>query len=65
MRVKEINDLIKELEKQGWKVTHRKKHFMAYPPDKTKSPVTIAASPSDHRAIKNLVAWCKERGAKL
>lgn len=62
---KKISDLLINLGKQGWTVERRKKHIVVFPPDKKQSPVTIAITPSDHRAFANVKSMCRQRGAEL
>lgn len=64
-RKKDIAKYIKQLKQLGWTIELRKNHYMAYPPDKTQSVVTISATPSDHNAYKNIVADCKRRDVRL
>lgn len=55
--------LIKACTQQGWRVEHRKGgHYMAFPADKTQPPVAFAATPSDHRAIKNTISQMRRSG---
>lgn len=62
MSAKEIKKIIKEAERQGWRVEMRSKHYMAFPPDKSHGPVTLPVSPSDHRAVKNVLSEMRRRG---
>lgn len=62
---KNIEDLVVKLTAQGWRVTKRKKHYIAFPPDKEQSAVTIACTPSDPRAYKNCVSRVRKRGAEV
>lgn len=57
---KEIRELVRELESQGWRVEATRKHLRAYPP--TGSPVTLPSTPSDHRAFANTIALLRARG---
>jgi predicted RNA binding protein YcfA (HicA-like mRNA interferase family) len=64
--IKEAREIAKKLEAQGWRVDyHRKGHAIAYPPDRSKRPVTIPGTPSDHRWKKNLIAELRRAGANL
>ena len=65
MADKEIVKLIKELERQGWRVERGSKHFIAYSPDTSVRPITIPGTPSDHRSLKNLRAELRRGGAIL
>jgi hypothetical protein len=51
---KEIKELLREAERQGWRVERRSRHYMLFAPD-GKGMVTIASTPSSPRAI--LTAW--------
>jgi len=63
MASKEIKDLVRELQRQGWTVEQRKSnHFKATPPN-GKGCVFFPATPSDWRSIKNTKAKLKEFGA--
>lgn len=59
---KEYKDLLKKLEQAGWELKPIKSGYIAYPPDKTQSGVTIHGTPSDHRAWKNLMSELRKRG---
>ena len=48
-----IKEIIKIYKKQGFIFENSKKHFMAIHKD-TKKRVTIARTPSDYRAYKNI-----------
>ncbi|MFF2184594.1 hypothetical protein [Streptomyces sp. NPDC058155] len=58
---KEVRDLIKRVEAQGFEVTRTKKgHYMVR---KGGEPVTIiSGTPSDHRSLKNSKAHLKRAG---
>lgn len=53
---KEVVALVRRLEKCGWRVERRRKHYIAFAPNKRGGVVTIACTPSDRRAIKNTEA---------
>jgi hypothetical protein len=59
---KDTKRVVKEALRQGWRVEERSKHIMLWPPDKTLSPVTIASTPSDKRALNNDIARMRQRG---
>ena len=51
--------VLRQLQKeQGWTITEGKKHLKLSHP-KVKGYITIARTPSDFRALKNLVAHTK------
>ena len=63
MPKKEIRQLIKELEKQGFRVTQAGSgHFIAWPPDVEVRPVTIPSTPSDYRSMRNTLADLRRAG---
>lgn len=59
---KRVKALLKSLKEQGWRVERRKKGIIAFPPDKTKSPVTIHLTNSDHRWYANTIALLRRSG---
>jgi len=58
-------ELVRELQRQGWKVLHGARHYRAYPPDRSKAICTISVSPSDVRTMRNCIAQCRRSGAVL
>ena len=61
MASKEIRELVRELERQGWRVEPTKGgHFRAFPPQG--SPVVLPSTPSDRRALANTIALLRARG---
>jgi hypothetical protein len=60
---KDIRALAKLLERQGWTVEIRD-HVKWIPPDGV-DPVFSGSTPSDHRAMRNIRAKLRRRGAKL
>lgn len=54
--------ILKAAREQGWREEEKKKGLMLYPPDKTKSPVMVHKTPSDHRALANTLAEMKRQG---
>jgi len=58
----DLRRLIKRLEQQGWRVERRKKHWLAFPPEKERSPVRLATTPSSSSTWRNQVAELKRRG---
>lgn len=61
MAKKEIKQLVKDLERQGWRVELNKGHYKAYPPS-DKPMVVFASTPSDHRAFHNVLARLRKSG---
>lgn len=63
---KEVNEIARSLEKQGWRIESIKGGYrMAYPPDRTKRPVKLPSSPAGRRWRKNLIAVLRRNGADL
>lgn len=61
---KELKEIIREAERQGWRVGKTKKgHPQFFVPD-GENIVTAAGTPSDHRSIDNLVARLRRYGFK-
>ena len=61
---KDTKRIIHEIQDRGWTVV-RGKHYHAYPPDKTMPPVYFSKTPSDPRAIKNLLSDLRRSGADI
>lgn len=57
-----LSELLKDLEAQGFWIEERTRGLFAYSPDKSKSPVSIHRTLSDHRAWNNLLAQLKRAG---
>jgi len=60
-----INEMLARCEQQGWRIVDGGKHVKAYPPDKTMEIVTVAKTPSDHRAPENTRRDLRHSGADL
>ena len=61
---KEFRKIIKKVEQQGWEVEHtRKGHIKFRPPNPEFGIIIASGTPSDHRALKNLVARLRRAGA--
>jgi hypothetical protein len=59
---KELKEIVKAAEGQGWKVkTNKKGHSMFYAPDGI-NIVTAGGTPSDHRAVANLLSDLRRNG---
>ena len=59
---KRLNSLLLELEDQGFRFKEIKSGWMALPPDKTKTGVTIHKTPSDARAWGNMISRLRKSG---
>lgn len=64
MSSKELKPLLKELKRQGFEVvlTTKGSHYKVTHPDHPGKMVTLASSPSDHRAIKNSLSYLRAIG---
>jgi hypothetical protein len=59
---KELKEIVKEAEEQGWRVkTNRQGHPMFFAPDGI-NIVTAGGTPSDHRAVANLLSDLRRNG---
>ena len=59
---KRLRVVLKAAERDGWHVKELKAGWMLFPPDPTRSPVTVHGSPSDMRAWANFRADMRQRG---
>jgi 5-enolpyruvylshikimate-3-phosphate synthase len=59
---KEMKSLIKALQRQGFRVKELKSGWIIYPQDRSLPGVTAHKTPSDHRAMLNLLAHLKRVG---
>lgn len=55
---REVQVIAREYRKQGWRVTHTRRHLRFSPPGGGPF-VIVACTPSDHRALKNIRARLK------
>lgn len=63
MPSKDFKTIVEEAEKQGFRIDYRKGgRVMFYSPDKAKPVVTAHQTPSDHRALDNLIAQLRRSG---
>lgn len=58
---KELREILREAERQGWRVVRGSKHFKLYAPD-GKTIVTAPTTPSDWRAIRDVIARMRRAG---
>ena len=62
---KDTKKLIKEAERQGWRVDVTSKgHPRFWPPNKDQSPIIGSGTSSDHRSFNNLVARLRRAGLR-
>lgn len=55
-------DLVKIAESQGWRVQRTKMGWLLFPPDVTRSAVSLHKTPSDHRWYANAVGALRRSG---
>ena len=60
-----VRRIVAALEAQGWRVDMRGNTYRCFPPDREMSPVFIAATPTDHRAIRNMMRDLGHAGADV
>lgn len=58
---KEVKNLLKQAEKQNWRVKEKKKGWMLYSPDGV-TKVMIHKTASDHHALDNAVSEMRRGG---
>lgn len=59
---KELKEIVKAAEEQGWRAkTTKKGHLMLFAPDGI-NKVTASGTPSDHRALDNLLSNLRRYG---
>lgn len=61
----ELEDLKREAIRQGWRIVQGRRHLKWYPADQDMPFVVTSATPSDHRAIRNIRSDLKRSGLKL
>lgn len=59
---KAIKDLVAN---QGWRYRKGRKHPILYPADKTKNPIPLPSTASDHRSWRNALARIRRAGGHL
>jgi hypothetical protein len=56
-------DIVAAARRQGWKVSTTKRgHIKLVPTDPSKPIVVASGTPSDHRAVRNLLALARRSG---
>jgi hypothetical protein len=60
--VKQIIILLRE---RGWRIEMGSKHYKIYPPDRSKRGMALPCSPSDRRAVYNMLTEIRARGTEL
>lgn len=61
---KEILEIVKKLQKQGWR-TRLGKHIVLYPADPRYKPVMISYTPSDGRWYNTMMTKLRRAGAHI
>lgn len=61
---KDQDALLRQLMNQGWRQRATKKGILLLSPD-GETKVQMHSSPSDRRALRNLISMCRAGGAKL
>lgn len=62
----DIRAIARAAEAQGWRVDRTKRgHWRFRPPDPSQGIVYHSGTPSDTRAVKNLIADLRRRGLEL
>jgi hypothetical protein len=59
---KELRGVLEAAEAQGWRVEPSKAGYLLFPPDQSQGIVSVHKTPSDHRAMKNLIGEMRRRG---
>lgn len=62
-RASTVRRIVDGLRDQGWRVDKRGHTWRCFPPDVDLSPVFIAATPTDHRSIRNMMRDLRHSGA--
>jgi len=58
----DIQRIVKALTEQGWEIDGSGRHYKAYPPVKSEPFIVFPKTPSDSRAIKNILSRLKKSG---
>lgn len=58
---KEVKEIVKAAEKQGWRVAEKKKGYALYDPSGEHMEM-LHKTPSDHRGLRNSVARMRKHG---
>lgn len=62
MRRPALAALLRDLRRQGFRIEHRRRHYVVFPPERDRPPVTISGTPSDCRSEDNLRADLRRAG---
>lgn len=59
----QLKTVIKKAKKKGWTITRCKNnHLRFFPPEEDKSIVFFSGTPSDWRAVRNLITKLRHQG---
>jgi len=61
----ETRKIARQLLSLGWRVTKKRKHYQAIPPDPSKPLVHFGDSISDYRAVENIKSRLRKSGIDL
>ncbi|WP_084634888.1 hypothetical protein [Propionicicella superfundia] len=61
----DLKKLFRSLEAQGARIETAKKGWLIYPPDRSRSIVSIHKTPSDRRSWANMVAELRRSGFEV
>lgn len=64
-RASTVRKIVAGLRAQGWRVDQRGHTWRCFPPDKGMPPVFLAPTPTDHRAIENMMRELRHSGADI
>lgn len=59
---RDIDSIVAALDDQGWHIERKGGKRMAYPPDRSKSPVLLPDTPGGGRWRQNLIAQLRRSG---
>lgn len=59
---KETREVVREAQRQGFRVKDTKSGWLLFPNDKSLPPVLVHKTPSDHRAWRNTLARLRRAG---
>lgn len=64
IKFKELREILKAAESNGWRVEERSDGYMLFPADPSQSPIKLHRTPSDRRTLANTTAELKRRGLR-
>lgn len=57
-------DIVDLARRQGWRSRRTKAGWMLYPPDRSKAPIAVHMTISDHRGVDNLYSHMLRSGLR-